>query len=51
MVDYTWAIGAFLVGSAFAGIVITLRSIKPTAAERKVDHLSAEEQHRLFEQD
>jgi hypothetical protein len=53
MVDYTWAIGAFLVGSAFAGIVITLAMglIKPTVAERKVDHLSAEEQHRLFEQD
>jgi hypothetical protein len=51
MIDYTWAILAFVVGSVFGGIVIALAMglIKPTAAERKVDRLSAEEQHRLFE--
>jgi hypothetical protein len=53
MIDYTWAALAFLVGGVFGGIVVAFAMglIKPTAAERKVDRLSAEEQHRLFEQD
>ena len=53
MIDYTWAVLAFVVGSAFGGIVIALAIglIKPPTAERKVDRLSAEEQHRLFERD
>jgi hypothetical protein len=51
MIGYTWAVLVFVVGSAFGGIVIALAIglIKPPAAERKVDWLSAEEQHRLFE--
>jgi hypothetical protein len=51
MINYTWAILAFIVGSVFVGIVIALATgrIKPKAAERKVDQLSAEEQQRLFE--
>jgi hypothetical protein len=53
MINYTWAVLAFIIGSAFVGIVIALAIglIKPKAAERKVDRLSAEEQHRLFEPD
>jgi hypothetical protein len=53
MINYTWAVLALIVGSVFVGIAIALATgrIKPKAAERKVDRLSAEEQHRLFEPD